>query len=170
VLILTDETSFCQDCTSHAAWSPVGHPPEVPVTRKRYSVKILRSDRTLALPLPLPARHCLQCLRLLRLPAAITRRCRRQGAPRIQDNASYHKDAEVWSWARSNRGWLEVPRLLPYSPEFNATERLWQHTRRNGTHNRYFANTTELLGTLARVFTDLQNRPGLIRPYLLPSC
>jgi hypothetical protein len=26
----------------------------------------------------------------------------------IQDNASYHKDAEVWDWFKSNRHWLEV--------------------------------------------------------------
>ena len=56
---------------------------------------------------------------------------RRQGAILIQDNASYHKDRDVWSWFAANRHWLEVHQLPPYSPEFNPTERLWQYTRQN---------------------------------------
>jgi hypothetical protein len=47
----------------------------------------------------------------------LARRYRRQGAILIQDNASYHKDADVWAWFKSNRHWLEVHQLPPYSPE-----------------------------------------------------
>jgi transposase len=88
----------------------------------------------------------------------------------IQDNASYHKDAEVWSWFSSNQHWLEVHQLPPYSPELNPTERLWQYTRKNATHDRYFATQTELLATLTRTFTDMQSYPELIRPALLSFC
>ena len=51
----------------------------------------------------------------------LARPYRRQGAILIQDNASYHKDAEVWKWFKSNRHWLEVHQLPPYSPELNPT-------------------------------------------------
>ena len=95
---------------------------------------------------------------------------RRSGAILIQDNASYHQDAEVWSWFKSNRHWLEVHPLPPYSPEFNPTERVWQYTRKNGTHIRYFASQSELVSTLTRVFGDMQSYPELIRPSLLPFC
>ena len=99
-------------------------------------------------------------------------RCyRRQGAILIQDNASYHKDADVWHWFASNRHWLDVHQLPPYSPEFNPTERLWQHTRKTGTHNRYFATETELVGTLSRVFARDAIPPGtdplVSAPFLL---
>ncbi len=100
----------------------------------------------------------------------LARSYRRRGAILIQDNASYHKDADVWSWFKSNRHWLEVHQLPPYSPEFNPTERLWQHTRKNGTHNRYFAKLDELVGTLTRVFGEMQSYPQLIRSYLVPFC
>ena len=100
----------------------------------------------------------------------LARSYRRQGAILIQDNASYHKDAGVWRWFASNRHWLEVHQLPPCSPEFNPTERLWQHTRKTGTHNRYFATETELVGTLSRVFREMQSHPELIRSYLLPFC
>jgi transposase len=88
----------------------------------------------------------------------------------VQDNASYHKDGSVWAWFSANRHWLDVHQLPSYSPEFNATERMWQHTRKEGTHNRYFVTVDELYGTLTRVFADMQSQPETIRPYLLPFC
>lgn len=100
----------------------------------------------------------------------IARRFRRQGALLVQDNASYHKDKGIWSWFKTNRRWLEVYQLPPYSPEFNATERMWQHTRRTGTHNRYFITEDELFGTLTRVFRSMQENPEIIRGYLRPFC
>ena len=131
----------------HATWSRIGHPPEVPVTGERKSVKILgaielwqsrfhyRRDTVF---------NATTYFAFLEQPA---RHYRRRGAIPIQDNASYHKNGEVWKWVGANRHWLEVHQLPPYSPEFNPTERLWQQTRKNGTHNRYFANETELPGT-----------------------
>ena len=104
------------------------------------------------------------------LKLKIVRSYRRQGAILIQDNASYHKETEVWAWFKDNRHWLEVHQLPSYSPELNPTERLWQHTRKNGTHNRYFLNLNELDQTLTRVFAEMQSRPETIRPYLLPFC
>ena len=76
----------------------------------------------------------------------------------------------MWSWFKSNRHWLEVHQLPPYSPELNPTERLWQYTRKNGTHDRYFASQSELVATLTRVFGDMQSYPDLIRSRLLPFC
>src|SRR5437879_7747204 len=65
----------------------------------------------------------------------LARSYRRQGAVLIQDNATYHKDGDVWAWFDANRHWLEVHQLPPYSPELNPTERLWRYTRQTGTHN-----------------------------------
>jgi transposase len=100
----------------------------------------------------------------------LARRYRRQGAILLQDNASYHKDADVWRWFQSNRHGLEVHQLPPDSPELNPTERLWQHTRKNGTHHRFFGSLDALLTTLTRVFGEMQSRPQLIRSYLAPFC
>jgi len=88
----------------------------------------------------------------------------------IQDNASYHKDRDVWLWFRDNRKWLEVYNLPPYSPEYNAAEPLWKYTRKVGTHNRYFENETEIVETLNRVFKSIQRNPQQIMGYLNPFC
>jgi hypothetical protein len=98
------------------------------------------------------------------------RHYRRRGAILIQDNASYHKDKDVWGWFKSNRHWLEVHQLPAYCPELNPTERLWQHTRRAGTHNRFFATVADLTATVTRVFADMQRFPWTIEAYLAPFC
>jgi transposase len=115
-----------------------------------------------------PRRCCGDATSYLDFLEHLARRYRRQEAILIQDNASYHRDADVWAWFKSNRHWLEVHQLPPYSPELNSTERLWQHTRKNGTHNRFFGCVDALLATLTRVFSEMQSHPELIRSYLTP--
>ena len=60
-------------------------------------------------------------------------------------------------------------RLPPYSPDLNPAERRWQHTRRTGTRNRYFASEAELLSTLRGVFGEMQSHAVLIRSCLLTA-
>jgi transposase len=86
----------------------------------------------------------------------------------IQDNASYHKDSNVWLWFKDNRKWLEVFNLPPYSPELNAAEPLWHHVRKIGTHNRCFNSEDEIVSTLFHVFKSIQQNPKQIRGYLAP--
>jgi hypothetical protein len=52
----------------------------------------------------------------------------------------------------------------------NPTERLWQHTRKNGTHNRFFSGLDALLAALTRVFGEMQSHPQFISSYLAPFC
>jgi transposase len=154
----------------HATWSPIGSPPEVPVTGQRKSVKILGAVEIYRARFHYQQNTVFNADTYLTFLERVLPSYRRRGAILIQDNASYHKHTDVWSWFRSNRRWLEVHHLPPYSPEFNPTERLWQHTRKHGTHNRYFATERELVGTLNRVFGDMQAHPASIRAYLSPFC
>lgn len=169
-MIFTDEASFRQDSTLHATWSRVGCPPEVPVTGERKNVKILGAIELWRTRFDYRQDTVFNATTYLGFLEQLARRYRRQGAILIQDNASYHKDAEVWAGFKSHRHWLEVHQLPPYSPELNPAERLWQHTRKNGTHNRFFAGLDALLATLTRVFGEMQSHPQLIRSYLTPFC
>jgi transposase len=169
-LIFTDEASFRQDSTLHTTWSRVGCPPEVPITGERKTVKILGAIELWRTRFHYRQDTVFNATSYLIFLEQLARRYRRQGAILIQDNASYHKDADVWGWFQANRHWLEVHQLPPYSPELNPTERLWQHTRKNGTHNRSFGSLDELRATLTRVFDEMQSRPQLIRSYLAPFC
>jgi len=86
----------------------------------------------------------------------------------IQDNASYHKDGDVWAWFSKHRKYIMVYNLPPYSPELNALERVWHHTRMYGTHNRYFATQDELRSALTSTFRSIQKNPSQITGYLRP--
>ena len=148
----------------------MGQPPEVPVTGERKSVKIFGAIELWRTRFDYRRDTVFNAATYLGFLEQLARRYRQQGAILIQDNASYHKDEDVWAWFKSNRHWLEVHQLPPYSPELNPTERLWQHTRKNGTHNRFFSGPDALLTTLTRVFTEMQSYPQLIRSYLVPFC
>lgn len=86
----------------------------------------------------------------------------------IQDNASYHKDRTVWDWFSSHRKHIEVFNLPAYSPDLNALERIWHHTRHCGTHNRYFKTQSELRSTLTSTFRSIQRNPRQVMGYLRP--
>jgi len=86
----------------------------------------------------------------------------------IQDNASYHKDSQVWDWFSTHREYIEVYNLPPYSPDFNAAEPLWHHTRVCATHNRYFNTMDELESSVISTFRSMQRNPLQIQGYLHP--
>jgi hypothetical protein len=62
-----------------------------------------------------------------------------------------------------NHRQLEVFSLPPYSPDFNATERLWHYTRKASNHNRYFDRPAALCQALFATFTDMQQHPEKIQ-------
>ena len=169
-LIFTDEASFRHGSTLHATWSPIGQPPQVFVTGARKSVKILGAVEIYRAKFYYKQDEVFNASTYLSFLKETTPRYRRRGAILIQDNASYHKDSEVWAWYKNNMDWLEVHQLPPYSPEFNPAERLWQHARKHGTHNRYFPTVEDLRNTVMRVFGEIQSRPSSIRGYLIPFC
>ena len=110
----------------------------MPVTGQRKSVKILGAVEIYRAEFHYRQDTVFNADTYLTFLKQLAPHYRRRGAILVQDNASYHKDADVWSWFKSNRNWIEVHQLPPYSPELNAAERIWQHTRKTGTHNRYF--------------------------------
>lgn len=168
-LIYEDEASFRQDSTLFSTWSRRGWQPLVPVTGARKVVKIFGCINIYG------PRFLYQRATVFNADTYLTfleERIARYYYPNrvyyIQDNASYHKDKEVWRWFQENSSWLQKYDLPPYSPEFNATERLWHHVRMKGTHNRYFKTEGELLDTLNRLFHSIQRNPDQIAGYLRP--
>lgn len=152
----------------HQTWSRCGYQPEVPVTGARKSVKIFGCVEIYSARFLYHRAPVFNASTYLDYLEQIARRYYPRPVIYIQDNASYHKDKDVWAWFKENRSWWEVHNLPPYSPDLNATERLWHHTRAAGTHNRYFLNESELMNTLTRVFRSMQSNPQEIAGYLRP--
>ena len=76
----------------------------------------------------------------------------------ILDNAPWHKKAvrlvqtEALPEYQDIRDKMTLIFLPPYSPDLNPTEQVWRITRREVTHNTYFANTQVLEYTLDTYF------------------
>ena len=163
-----DEASFRQDSTLHATWARRGHQPLIPVTGQRKSVKIFGSIDVLAAKFIYRSDDVFNAVSYMGFLEQIAKRYHGQRVFYIQDNASYHKDGDVWLWFKDNRKWIEVYNLPPYSPELNAAERLWHHTRITGTHNRCFNSEAEVYDTVTKVFRSMQQNPKQIKGYLRP--
>ena len=76
----------------------------------------------------------------------------------ILDNAPWHKKAvrlvqtEALPEYQDIRNKMTLIFLPPYSPDLNPTELVWRITRREVTHNTYFANAQVLQDTLDPYF------------------
>lgn len=167
-MIHADEATFRQDSTLHRTWARRGSQPEIPVTGERRSVKVFGCVDIYSARFLFRRDSVFNAETYLDFLEQVADRCYPQPVIWIQDNAAYHKESGVWEWFAANREWWTVVNLPPYSPDLNASERIWHHTRVTATHNRYFSTQVELNGTLTRVFRSIQRRPEQIRGYLRP--
>ena len=87
---------------------------------------------------------------------------------RVQPGNSLDKKPEVWEWFKTHRHQIEVFLLPPYSPEFNATERLWHRTRKQSNHNPFFDRPEELCRSLFTTLPDMEKHPESIQGFLQP--
>lgn len=74
----------------------------------------------------------------------------------VMDNAPWHRKArrlineeEQYSDIRDAITFLDIP---PYSPDLNPIEQVWRVTRRESTHNCYFASKADLTKKLDTYF------------------
>lgn len=74
----------------------------------------------------------------------------------VLDNAPWHKKAlrliqedEQYKDLRDSITFLSLP---PYSPDYNPIEQVWRVTRREKTHNRFWATLDKLMDTLDNWF------------------
>jgi len=172
LIVFEDEASFRQSPTLHQTWAPRHAQPQIPTRGERHTQKILGAVALTGSRLVW--RHQTEYfntqtyggfLEDVVLPA-FYRRGRRVFL--VHDNASYHKHPDLQAWYQTQSRRLEVCPLPKYSPEFNAMERIWQFTRKEATHNRYFATVQALCTSLFSTFADIQQWPDLIAGLLQP--
>jgi len=172
VIVFEDEASFRQTPTLHATWAKRGSQPQIPTRGERNTQKIfgaVRLDNASFIYLHqedyFQWETYLAFLEQVVVPAFYRRRHR---IYLIQDNASYHKKQETYDWFKANRRYVEVFQLPPYWPELNATERIWNYTRKYVTHNRFFEQPQDLCDALFRRFDYVRHHPQEIEDLLHP--
>ena len=76
----------------------------------------------------------------------------------ILDNAPWPKKLfrKIWTEGREKfaniHEKLDYILLPPYSPELNPIEQIWEKTRREKTHNKYFCSLSKLIGVIDSYF------------------
>ena len=116
-----DEASFRQDSTLYQTWAKAGCQPLIPVTGQRKSVKVFGAVELVAARFIYKFAEVFNATTYLAYLEQLARAYFPRKTVLIQDNASYHKDKDIWGWFGEQRKWLTVYNLPPYCPELNAT-------------------------------------------------
>lgn len=66
----------------------------------------------------------------------------------IQDGAKYHTSKAMKEFFAQHKERLTVYQLPSYSPDYNPIEYLWRNTKKDATHNKYFAQFQEVIGSV----------------------
>lgn len=172
MIVFEDEASFRQTPTLHATWARLGSQPQIPTRGERHTQKIfgaVRLDNAQFIYQHQPEYFQWETY-VAFLEQVVVPAYYRPGHRvfLIQDNASYHKKQETYAWFARNRRYVEVFPLPRYWPELNATERIWNYTRKQATHNRYFETPDHLCHALLRTFRYVQRHPEEIQNLLRP--
>ena len=167
-LLFEDEARFRQDSTRHQTWARQGCQPRVPTTGARKRVKVFGCVEIDSARFLFHYEPVLNAKTYLRFWERVARAYYPHPVHYIHDRASYHRDSQVEDWLREQRRWWHAHGLPTCSPEDNAAEPLWKHTRLHSTHHHYFVHVRELRDTLTRLFRSIQRAPEQIRGYLLP--
>lgn len=164
-IVFEDEAGFRQDPTLHKTWSRKGYQPQVEQLKKRSGIKVLGCIDIEEMEFKYTFEKTLEARSYIAFLETTVTQFFEKDRPilYIQDNASYHKDGDVWYWFRENRKWIEVYNLPPYCPELNAVERLWKFTRSETTHNRYFDSVGDLEVNLVGTFEKMNKNPVLMK-------
>ena len=173
VIVFEDEASFRQMPTLHATWARRGSQPQIPTRGERNTQKIFGAVRLdNAQFIYLHQEDYFQWETYLAfVDQVLVPEFYRRGHRiyLIQDNASYHKKDETYEYFSKQRRYLEVFQLPRYWPELNATERIWNYTRKHATHNRFFETPEDLRRVLFRTFEKVRSHPdeieGLLDPF-----
>lgn len=166
VIVFEDEASFRQSPTLYRTWARVNSQPKIPTKGQRNTQKVFGAvslyEQEFVYRHQAEYFNAQTYLRFLEEQVLPSYYRRRHRVYLIHDNASYHKKPEVKDWLAKSTRRIEAFPLPPYSPEFNAIERIWHHVRVKATHNRYYECVAALCNSLFHAFGELQRHPESI--------
>lgn len=160
LILFVDEASFAQWGSLSYTWARRGHTPLVKTSGKRKAYKVFGA---------------IECCSGRLFSQGIEGRFNGQSYQAfvryvlsqtkghlfwIQDGARYHTCASTQQFFEQHRQRITVWQLPSYSPDYNPIEYLWRNTKKEATHNKYFAHFEQLAQavekTLAGFASDAQ--------------
>jgi transposase len=151
----------------YQTWAPRGEQPRIPTTGQRNTQKIFGAVALQPAGFHFRQDTVFNGQTYVGFLAQLAEDYPRRRVILIHDNVAYHRAPEVKRWLSRHRR-FEVAALPAYSPELNAVEPVWHHTRLQATHNRYYPETEQFVTSLRGTLRDLARHPNQIAGYLQP--
>ena len=169
LILFEDEASFAQWGSLSYTWARCGETPLVKTSGKRKAYKVFGAIEFFSGRLfyqGIEGRfNSASYQEFLRCVLSQTK----QHVFLIQDGARYHTCAAMQQFFAEHQRRLSVYQLPSYSPDYNPIEYLWRNTKKQATHNQYFAQFEELTSavdkTLAHIAADRQQVLNLFGRY-----
>jgi transposase len=152
-LLFGDEASFPQWGSLSYTWARRGQTPEVKTSGKRKAYKVFGlieffSGRLFHLGIDGKFNSESYQTFLLSVLAQTT-----QPIILIQDGAKYHTSKAMKKFFAEQAARLTVYQLPSYSPDYNPIEYLWRNTKKDATHNKYFEQFQQVIGSVEKTLT-----------------
>ena len=80
----------------------------------------------------------------------------------IQDGARYHTSKAMQQFWAEHGERITVYQLPSYSPDYNPIEYLWRKIKKEQTHNKYFAQFSDLIATVDQALAHFAQHPELV--------
>jgi len=170
LLLFGDEATFAQWGALAYTWAPRGQQPEVRTCGKRKGDTVFGLIDYGSGRLFVHAQT--ERFSSVTYTAFLARVLAQTTGPIIvlQEGASYHTAAATKAFFAAQAERLTVYQLPSYSPDDNPIEHLWKAMKKRTTHNRYFAEFTELCTSVDDGLAYFQAHPEevqrLMGPYL----
>lgn len=163
LLLFVDEASFPQWGTLSYTWALRGKQPEVRTSGKRKAYKVFGVVDALSGWLFYQGIE--DRFNSLTYQAFLSRLIEQttQQLILIQDGARYHTSQAMQTFFKAHIDRLSVYQLPSYSPDFNPIEHLWQTVREDATHNKYFAQFSDVVTAVDTALDMLLHQPQRVR-------
>lgn len=163
LLLFVDEASFPQWGTLSYTWALKGHQPEVQTCGIRKAYKVFGAVEVLSGRLfyqGIEGRfNSLSYQQFLKMVMSKTRK----HLVIVQDGAKYHTSKDTKAFFQAHKARLSCCQLPGYSPDFNPIEHLWKSVRKDATHNKYFAQFHQVVGSVEAALQFLLQHPEQVR-------
>jgi DDE superfamily endonuclease len=161
-VIFEDEASFQLEPTLHRTWARRGQQPLIPTLGMRKTAHVFGAVALHDARFTWAFTDVFNGYTFPQFLKVLVRHYRRKVFLIIDNGPCHNLKEDGRAWLRANRHRIRLCRLPPYSPEFNPTEGVWKVTRKETTHNRFFASTHERDAALAGTFDAFRRTPRMI--------
>lgn len=151
-----DEVGFQTEGTLGYTWGPKGEKIEIPNYGRHGRVNLIGAfELGAGIFYGILTSFKVNAMRFRRFICHLKREMRTDKILLICDNASFHKAKWLREWVDTQKEWLRIEYLPPYSPDFNPIERFWRWMKKEFIHNKCWKTKKDLKVYLVNVVRNI---------------